>query len=174
MKTGYFGFTLIELLVVVLIIGVLAAIALPQYQTSVEKSRFAESFLLASALGRAQDIYKLSNDGPALTFDALDITPPTGTISATAAGGLAHQSGGGLRGPFFDYVIDSTNNSFWNGAVIVVRNAGKFNACGFVYSNGVIYCAQLTGSTLPFCVNQYGGIKIQTNNAGWDIYSIKH
>jgi len=55
------GFTLIELLVVVLIIGILAAIAVPQYFKVVEKGKFAESMQFLSGLKGAQERYLAKN-----------------------------------------------------------------------------------------------------------------
>ena len=73
------GFTLIELLVVVLIIGILAAIALPQYTKAVERSRAAEAMQTLGDLATAQSIYYMTNNSFAGTLSALnagDITVP--------------------------------------------------------------------------------------------------
>ncbi|MGN0024416.1 MAG: type IV pilin protein [Candidatus Avelusimicrobium sp.] len=55
------GFTLIELLVVVLIIGILASVALPQYQKAVLKSRTAEAWVNLKNLNMAGNAYCLEN-----------------------------------------------------------------------------------------------------------------
>ena len=67
------GFTLIEVLVVVLIIGILTSIALPQYQRSVVKARFAQAKITASALARAEEVYYSTHMEYTPVMDNLDV-----------------------------------------------------------------------------------------------------
>ncbi|MBO5011010.1 MAG: prepilin-type N-terminal cleavage/methylation domain-containing protein [Elusimicrobiaceae bacterium] len=70
------GFTLIELLVVVLIIGILSAVALPQYQKAVEKSRIAEAKSVLRSIVNAAELYGLATGDNPLEMENFDITPP--------------------------------------------------------------------------------------------------
>ena len=67
------AFTLIELLVVVLIIGILAAVALPQYQRAVKKSRAAEAKIALSALVRASEVACLADPNYSGDMSSLDV-----------------------------------------------------------------------------------------------------
>ena len=93
------GFTLIELLVVVLIIGILAAMALPQYFKAVERSRMAEAITLIDSIVKSQRRKFMQTNDYAYDFRGLDVAPKgaSGTIYFTKGDPETGEGGNGFR-----------------------------------------------------------------------------
>jgi len=97
------AFTLIEMLVVVLIIGILAAIVLPQYMTAVDKSKLSQAIISARALAEAETRYQLANGNWAEDMRQLDIS---------FEGGRMNDSGNYIFYPWgFCYTACGNDNS---------------------------------------------------------------
>ena len=127
------GFTLIELLVVVLIIGILAAMALPQYFKAVERSRMTEAVTLMDSIVKAQRRKFMQTNHYAREFQGLDVSPKgaRGTIYFTKGDPQTGAGGNGFR-------IDMYFAGFTGGQLFVYRMVdGDFRSNSLQYQYGL-------------------------------------
>ncbi len=144
------GFTLIELLVVVLIIGVLSAIALPQYQTAVERSRATEALTQMNAVRTALERYHAQHEEfpTANAFNKLDVEIPL--ISAGSYGGknftITFTNAGKItatrRRDSHAYVLTTEITEQSNGTYTAVRKCAPVNNSD---EEATAYCNAITG-----------------------------
>lgn len=133
------GFTLIELLVVVLIIGILAAVALPQYFKAVEKSRATEALSIMGSVAAAMERARLvsSQNQYPTTLESLDIE------FADVNGSPV--SGGSWNTNNFAISVSGTNTT--NGLVTASRVGSAGYTLTRYYYTGRVVCNDTTGGS---------------------------
>ena len=140
------GFTLIELLVVVLIIGILASIALPQYMRAVEKARASEGIQMLETVAKGQIAHYLATNTFAQNLNELDIEIPG--INATVNGAAV----GTNKAVVSNFLITNSVGDFGNGHTFAQIWAERAN-------NGVVITgdgSQDNQYTLMFTVEPDG------------------
>ncbi|MDP1534072.1 MAG: type IV pilin protein [Rubrivivax sp.] len=100
-RTPVHGFTLVEMLIALVIIGILAAVALPSFNDSVRKSRRADAFTVFAALQQAQERWRGNNASysDTLANTAAAGSPPNGLgVAATSSAGYYSIALSGVSG----------------------------------------------------------------------------
>ena len=126
------AFTLIELLVVVLIIGILAAVALPQYQKAVWKSRAVQLITLAKSLSAAQETYYMASGEWASGFSDLNLEfnglePQTDSKLYMSVSGQTDKIKGN---DFVELAMNNTSSIVESAALFTT---GPYKGAGFIY-----------------------------------------
>ena len=167
------GFTLIELLVVVLIIGILSAVALPQYEKAVEKSKAIQALSLLKSVYLAQEAFLLANGDYANDFDLLDVKIPWAKQGEKRRSEIVDFRANE------DWMIDLYRDSA-TFVICIYRQKGPFKGTGFVISGrppnpsqpGVLYCEDIS-STGKYCRQIFNGELVRSGSkytfkmAGW-------
>ena len=123
---GAEAFTLIELLVVVLIIGILAAVALPQYQKAVDKSRATELLVQGQAILAAQHRHYLATNQWTSDAEILDLDLPKTWSCTQGQCQSSTMSGAQIRFEISTY-FGSANPSMW--CLVVTNNSRGKKLC---------------------------------------------
>lgn len=113
------GFTLIELLVVVLIIGILAAMAMPQYFKAVERSRMTEADQLLSSIAQAQQRKYLQINKYSLDYGTLDVAPKG------ASGATFYTKGNPTTGGGNGFAVTMSGQTYVDGKATAKRVAAS-------------------------------------------------
>ena len=134
------GFTLIELLVVVLIIGILAAIALPQYQRAALKAKTREPLMNIKSIGDAQQRYKLATGSYAPDLSVLDITLPAKPQSLC---------GNYTTNAIYAHTVCSWNNTTFYIADYYAEPAYVYCSAATSNNDGIEICKMLSNNATP-------------------------
>jgi len=132
------GFTLIELLVVVLIIGILAAMALPQYFKAVERSRMSEAASILASIAQAQQRKYTQTNRYATAYSGLDVAPKG--ASASSEYFTKGASGNGFKIELVSFASFGGENG---GRAIAHRHAGSGTALQYSYKLTRYYASDL-------------------------------
>ncbi len=162
------GFTLIELLVVVLIIGISAAVAVPQYQVAVKKAELARLIPLLDSLYKAEEAYFLANGDYTPDITALDVDLPSQGCTYTPT----NTSGVYACNNYYAGVFDGPVNA----QVGIGPSGGRILAylhffkpyANYEAQKGDIMCFSRGEIGRKVCKTLGSGTEVQYPSSGWD------